>query len=217
MSFLSGLINQVTGQGNRSGMSVNINVIQGRNLARKDLFSKSDPYCTVSIHHRASLSLFGNTHRTSTIQNCQDPIWNQQFNLPVSNPDTDVIKIKVYDNDVMSFDDLIGEVDIPLLGLINGMPKDEWLQLQPIRGGSLHLVVTAYGFNTGGAGAPYGMGMGMGMGMPQPMPGQMMPGYPMGAPQSYGGPGYGAPGYGAPGYGAPMMPMGQPYAQPPYY
>jgi len=197
-------------------MSVNINIVQARNLARKDLLSKSDPYCTISIHHRASLSLFGNTHRTSTIQNCQDPIWNQQFTLPVSNPDTDCIKIKCYDNDPLSFDDLIGEVDIPLLGLINGMPKDEWVQLQPIRGGSLHVVVTACGFNTGGAGAPYGMGMGM----PQPMPGQMGMGMPMGAPMGgpYGQPmsGYpmGSP-YGQPGYPMPGAPG--PYAAPPYY
>jgi len=208
MNALQGFINQVTGGGsaNRSGMSVNIDIVQGQNLARKDLFSKSDPYCTISIHHRASLSLFGNTHRTSTIPNNQNPYWNQQFNLPVSNPETDVIKIKVYDHDPLSFDDLIGEVDIPLLGLMNGMPKDEWLQLQPIRGGAIRLIVTAVGFNTGGLGAAYPMGMGMGapMGQPYAQPGQMGMGQGM----------YPQPGY---SMGAPMMGQNQPYAQPPYY
>lgn len=119
----------------------------------------------------------------------------------------------------------LGEVDIPLFSLVNGVPKNEWYQLSPAKGGAVHLIITAQGFGTGAPGGAMGVpyaqaggaymqpGMQPGMMQPgmQPMmqPGMMQPGmmpmqpgmaYPQAAP--YGAPMMGMPpaGYPQPGY-----------------
>jgi len=183
MNILGNMLNNFGGGGNQQGGRVMVNVLEARNLARKDLFSKSDPYCEVSIVHKHSFSLLGSTQKTTTINNNQNPMWNQTFALNVTNPDTELLKIKCWDNDPMSFDDVIGEVDIPLFGLHNGMPKDDWYQLFPAKGGSIHLIITAQGFGLPGgppAGMPYGGGM----------PGQWGAGFPPGGPYPQMGGGY---------------------------
>jgi len=102
------------------------------------------------------------TQRTPTINNNQNPIWNSTFSFNVTNPETELLKIKVYDNDPLSFDDEIGEIDIPLFALHANQPKDEWYQLFPAKGGAIHLVLIPQGFGVGG-----GMGMPGAYGVPQ--------------------------------------------------
>jgi len=211
------------GGGGGAGGRLMINVVEARNLARKDLLSKSDPYCQLSIVHRHSFAILSHTERTTTINNNQNPYWNQQFALQVTNPETDLLKIKVWDNDPMSFDDIIGEVDIPLFNLHHGVPKDDWYELHPPRNGAIHLVLTPQGFGLPGGpqgGMPYGGGYGVGY-----PPGQYPPmamqggGYP---PAGYPppGPGYGAgyPPQGFPQQGFPQQGYPQPgYPPQPYY
>ena len=72
------------------------------------LIAKSDPYCVFSIVSKHSVGLLTSTQKTSTINNNQNPVWNQSFTFNVSNPDTELLKCKVYDNDPLSFDDEIG-------------------------------------------------------------------------------------------------------------
>ncbi len=72
------------------------------------IIAKSDPYCVLSVVKKHDFSLFGSTQKTSVINNNQNPVWNQSFSLNVSNPEAEILKIKVYDNDPLSFDDEIG-------------------------------------------------------------------------------------------------------------
>eukprot|EP00026_Physarum_polycephalum_P017463 Phypoly_transcript_18697.p1 GENE.Phypoly_transcript_18697~~Phypoly_transcript_18697.p1 ORF type:complete len:212 (+),score=37.51 Phypoly_transcript_18697:33-668(+) len=211
MNILNNVVDKLTGNSaGAGGGRLFIQCIEARNLARKDLLSKSDPYCVFSIVHKHNFSLLSSTQKTTTINNNQNPVWNQSFTFNVSNPETELLKVKVYDNDPLSFDDEIGEVDIPLFALRNGMPKDDWYQLFPAKGGAVHLVLTAQGFGMGAPGMQAGA---MPYGVPQ------AGGFQQGYPQQPVQPGYGAPAYGyaaQPGYAQPGYP--QPgYPQPGYY
>ena len=74
--------------------------------------------------------------------------WNQSFTLNIKNPETDLLRIRVYDYDHLSFDDLIGTADIPLFNLVMNAPKHDWFQLHPSKNGSIRLALTAQGFGT---------------------------------------------------------------------
>eukprot|EP00026_Physarum_polycephalum_P015305 Phypoly_transcript_15949.p1 GENE.Phypoly_transcript_15949~~Phypoly_transcript_15949.p1 ORF type:complete len:167 (+),score=16.14 Phypoly_transcript_15949:68-568(+) len=148
MNILSNLLGGNKGQGGQ----LQVTVVQARHLARKDLLSKSDPYCILRVGRKHDFPLqgaLGTHYKTTTINNNQDPMWNQSFTLPVSNSEQELLRIQVYDEDPgfgKLNDDLIGEVDIPLFSLQNGVPKDEWYQLSPAKGGAIRLILCANGF-----------------------------------------------------------------------
>ena len=52
-----------------------ITVIEGRNLKKKDLFSESDPYVTMYLDEKK------HKQKTTVINNCKDPKWNETFVL----------------------------------------------------------------------------------------------------------------------------------------
>eukprot|EP01111_Echinosteliopsis_oligospora_P006041 TRINITY_DN1_c0_g2_i1.p1 TRINITY_DN1_c0_g2~~TRINITY_DN1_c0_g2_i1.p1 ORF type:complete len:243 (-),score=60.99 TRINITY_DN1_c0_g2_i1:115-843(-) len=156
------LFNALTGGNKAQGGRLTVNVVEARNVASKDTFSQSDPYCVLSIAHKHQMSLFSSTVKTTVINNNKNPVWNQQFTLNVKNPESEVLKIRMYDKD-FGPDDFIGEIDIPLFSLPNGQIKDDWFQMSKW-GGSLHLQLRAEGFGQMGGFNQQGMGMGMGMG-----------------------------------------------------
>jgi len=211
MNILNNVASALTGQPHGAGGRLMVQVVEARNLARKDILSKSDPYCELSIVQKHSLSILSSKQKTSTINNNQNPIWNQSFTLGVSNSEAELLKIKVWDNDPMSFDDEIGEVDIPLFSLRNGVPKDDWYQLFPAKGGTIHLIITAQGFGMGGGQMPGAYPQAGGYPQQQGYPQQGYPqqGYPQqGYPQQ---PGYGAA-YPQPGMAYPPAQPGYPPA-----
>jgi len=165
------LANAVTGKPQHGGGGrLRVTVLDARNLARKDIASKSDPYVILSIHSKLDFSMFGEKQQTTVINNNQNPYWNQTFTLSVRNPQNDLLKVRVYDKDTLR-DDEIGSVEIPLFDLVNGQPKDGWHQLYPASGGAIHLVLVAEGF--GGQAGPY--------------PPQQSGGYPQSYPQQSAG------------------------------
>jgi len=185
-----------------------VNVVEAKNLARKDILSKSDPYVVLSIHHKHDFTLFGSEYKSSVITNNQNPVWNQSFTLDIKNPDTDLLRIRVYDYDHLSFDDLIGTVDIPVFNLCMNTPKDDWYQLHPSSGGTIHLTLTAQGF-----GKPAQYPMAQAGGYPQYAP-PMQPMPPMGQPMMQPYP----PQYGyAPAPAPAPVPYGYPVASYPAY
>ena len=88
-------------------------------------------------------------------------------------------------------DDTIGYADIPIAGLMQGNPRDEWCPLQKHPQAQIHVQLIANDFG-GAPGAQMNMGMQQGYGMQQPMMQQqgygMQQGYPqqqMGMQQGY--------------------------------
>lgn len=80
-----------------------VRVIEAKNLPKKDLFGKSDPYCIVKVG--------GTSKKTKIIKKTLDPYWweynviivtqkrNETFIMPVLNPNNEMILFELYDWD----------------------------------------------------------------------------------------------------------------------
>jgi len=80
-------------------------IVSGRNLVSRDITGKSDPYLRVS---QDNVPL----HTTATVKRSLSPDWNEQFSAVVDN--LNPLFIQVYDYDVSSGDDYLGEAVLPL-------------------------------------------------------------------------------------------------------
>ncbi|KAJ9691195.1 hypothetical protein PVL29_013392 [Vitis rotundifolia] len=85
-----------------------VKVIRGKNLAVRDMLS-SDPYVV--------LTLGPQTVQTQVITSNLNPVWNEELMLSVP-MDYGPIKVKVFDHDTFSADDIMGEAEIDIQPLI---------------------------------------------------------------------------------------------------
>lgn len=79
-----------------------VNLVEGRQIAREDFFSRSDPYITAQLIYATGATQF--LGRTQTINNTRTPIWNKQFNVKInperwSNAPELKLKLRVMDDD----------------------------------------------------------------------------------------------------------------------
>lgn len=177
-------------------MQLHLRVVEARGLPKMDIIGKSDPYCLIQISGTRRIE------RTRVINNNNDPVWNQEFHFPVSNPQQ-TLCILVKDQDTISADDPISRLDLSLATLYPGQVSDQWFDLIPVKGvkkgGSIHLVL-----HLAQAGQqPF---VPMQGGYPQQMNRGPPPMYQQGPPQQYSRP---------PQYAPPPQPMYQ--APPPQY
>lgn len=186
-----------------------VKLLSGNNLKRKDILSKSDPFC--------ELSVAGQQQRSRTIHNNQNPFWGDVFSFSVANPLSESLIIHVYDKDFLSRNDSLGYCIIPLNTLMMGQPLSRTYQLMGTSKGTLTVELTAQDFGAPMGGAAYG-----GYAAPT-APVQYQQAHYVASNQppppqpTYGG-AYGG-GYGG-GYGAPPMPQAPVYHQqqaPVYY
>ena len=117
---------------------LHLRVIEAKNLAKMDVFSKSDPYVVIKM---SGSTIINKTHYK---KNTLTPRWNEEFHIPVSNPSTDMLHLKMYDKDVTN-DDSMATLDIPLSSLPLGRVLDQWYDMVPCqrvkKGGEIHLVL----------------------------------------------------------------------------
>ncbi|XP_047329160.1 phospholipase D beta 1-like [Impatiens glandulifera] len=105
--------------------NLDICVKQANNLPNMDMFHKklgdmfgshvqetSDPYVTISISHAVIA-------RTYVIENSENPVWNQHFNVPIAHHAAEV-KFVVKDDDVVGSQE-IGAVVIPSEEIYSGL------------------------------------------------------------------------------------------------
>ncbi|GJP51794.1 hypothetical protein CLOM_g10933 [Closterium sp. NIES-68] len=87
-----------------------VQVVKAEGVKNVDTLGKSDPYATVWLNpkHRA---------KTGVCKNNLNPVWNETFLLPVDDPHTAELTIKVEDDDVMADMDL-GWALFPLADLL---------------------------------------------------------------------------------------------------
>eukprot|EP01084_Bolivina_argentea_P278375 475534_1 len=96
---------------------LSIKVIKATNVDNMDEDegpdSASDPYVQLELkgHYK--------TEKTKVIQNNANPVWNERFQLFPDNPKKDVLKLKIWDKDLWTFDDKIGSVYIPVIDVLN--------------------------------------------------------------------------------------------------
>ncbi|XP_047322426.1 phospholipase D delta-like [Impatiens glandulifera] len=80
----------------------------------------SDPYVTVCLAGAT-------VARTRVIPNCQNPVWNEHFTIPLAHP-VSLVEFQVKDNDVFGAD-LIGIATVSPERLKSGELIDEWIPI----------------------------------------------------------------------------------------
>ncbi|KAG0457657.1 hypothetical protein HPP92_022814 [Vanilla planifolia] len=84
--------------------SLKVKVVRGIDLAIRD-FSSSDPYVVLSMGQQKS--------KTAVIHGNLNPIWNEVLQLAVPQRYC-ALKLQVFDHDVFSADDIMGEAEVDL-------------------------------------------------------------------------------------------------------
>uniref|UniRef100_F6PPP8 E3 ubiquitin-protein ligase n=1 Tax=Ciona intestinalis TaxID=7719 RepID=F6PPP8_CIOIN len=96
---------------------VRIQVLSGHNLAKKDIFGASDPYVSVSLY-KPKRSASGSSKtitcvNTKTKKRTLNPSWNEKFLFRVV-PRENRLLFEVFDENRLTRDDFLGQVDIPI-------------------------------------------------------------------------------------------------------
>ena len=127
---------------------LNVTVCAGKDLVAKDggWLSKasSDPFVKVFVGG-------AEVAKTATVSKNLSPEWNEKVLTdfivgPKARKDP-TVRFRIFDYDMMSASDPMGDVVIALDGLLDGKPKDAWLPVQPCEGckkvkGELHVIVS---------------------------------------------------------------------------
>ncbi|KAK3143558.1 hypothetical protein QOZ80_4AG0301800 [Eleusine coracana subsp. coracana] len=104
--------------------TLEVKLVQARDLTNKDLIGKSDPFAMVYVR-----PLPDKMKRSKTISNDLNPIWNEHFEFPIEDADTQSVTVKIYDDDGIQVSELIGCAQVSLKDLQPGKVKDVWLKL----------------------------------------------------------------------------------------
>uniref|UniRef100_A0A0E0JWX4 ZAC n=1 Tax=Oryza punctata TaxID=4537 RepID=A0A0E0JWX4_ORYPU len=88
---------------------LNVKVKGGTNLAIRDM-SSSDPYVVLTLGQQKA--------QTKVIKANLNPVWNEELKLSVPQQ-YGPLKLQVFDHDMLSNDDLMGEAEIDLQPMIN--------------------------------------------------------------------------------------------------
>jgi hypothetical protein len=89
-----------------------VTVVQCKNLVVGDLFGTSDPYCEISCNNVVI--------RSSTKYRTLNPVYNETFEIDVTNPGA-FLHIVIKDYDVFGSHDFLGQVRLPLSDYTDGL------------------------------------------------------------------------------------------------
>ncbi|KFO21394.1 E3 ubiquitin-protein ligase NEDD4 [Fukomys damarensis] len=93
---------------------VRVKVIAGIGLAKKDILGSSDPYVRVTLYDPMN-GVFTSV-QTKTIKKSLNPKWNEEILFRV-HPQQHRLLFEVFDENRLTRDDFLGQVDIPLYPL----------------------------------------------------------------------------------------------------
>ncbi|KAI8070792.1 C2 domain-containing protein [Gongronella butleri] len=116
-----------------SGSTVQITLVEGRNLKAMDRGGTSDPYARVRIGNKV-------VYKTKHVKKTLTPVWNESF---VAKVDSGKLDIKVKDKNTLTDVD-IGDAVLDVSNVLqSGQPYDGWLKLSPADAGEIHVRVEA--------------------------------------------------------------------------
>ncbi|XP_055215361.1 extended synaptotagmin-1 isoform X3 [Gorilla gorilla gorilla] len=113
-----------------------IHVLEAQDLIAKDRFlgglvkGKSDPY--------VKLKLAGQSFRSHVVREDLNPRWNEVFEVIVTSVPGQELEVEVFDKD-LDKDDFLGRCKVRLTTVLNSGFLDEWLTLEDVPSGRLHL------------------------------------------------------------------------------
>jgi len=91
---------------------IKLSLVQGRNLKKMDVFSQSDPFCTLRIDDRPDTQ-----QKSKYIANTVAPQWNEEFHFTVTGGEKDrpkSLNVEVWDQDMGDSKDFIGRGQVSL-------------------------------------------------------------------------------------------------------
>jgi Ca2+-dependent lipid-binding protein len=116
--------------------AIRLQVVEARNIPKQDTVSESDPYCVLTVVDAPGV------YQTAVKDDTANPVWNEAFDIFITDPAKDKLHFVVMDKDV-SNDDEVGTLDVLVSSL--AVHVDQWYPLVPAKGvkkpGELHLVV----------------------------------------------------------------------------
>ena len=98
---------------------LHIKICEAKKVLKMDLGGKSDPYITLRLKSQEK----SKCQKTQVISNTTDPIWNQEFDIDVDDPN-DVLLINMYDEDIKNDDKMMDELQYPVNTWPIGGPLD---------------------------------------------------------------------------------------------
>ncbi|XP_010555014.1 PREDICTED: synaptotagmin-4 [Tarenaya hassleriana] len=104
--------------------TLEVKLVQAKDLTNKDLIGKSDPYAMLFIR-----PLREKTKKSKTINNSLNPIWNEHYEFIVEDVSTQHLTVRIFDDEGIQASQLIGAAQVPLKDLEPGKVKDVWLKL----------------------------------------------------------------------------------------
>jgi hypothetical protein len=101
---------------------VTVTVVEAKDLPKMDIIGTCDPYCLVSLVGSRLV------YKTKVCKRNYTPVWDETVTFLLTNPNTDVLRILLEDED-LAIDDSVGTLDLPLAGLVDQPPVDQWAPL----------------------------------------------------------------------------------------
>jgi Ca2+-dependent lipid-binding protein len=118
---------------------VRLQVVEAKNLASMDSIGKSDPFVIITL--RNSPVKFETLVKDNTL----DPVWNEAYEILVTDPMNDTLDFLVKDKDIARDDD-IGTLVLKLSDIKGRV--DQWYPLVPAKGitkaGEIHLITDVH-------------------------------------------------------------------------
>jgi WD40 repeat protein len=118
--LLSGILTElgaIYAVSERNGMALDIKILEGLDLPVADFGGSSDPYAVLTVRDTKSKVVLDKLKAKTTVhKKTLNPQWNERFYLEGLSIDQELV-VSIYDNDILSSDDLLGSVNIPLSGL----------------------------------------------------------------------------------------------------
>ncbi|KAK9865697.1 hypothetical protein WJX84_002675 [Apatococcus fuscideae] len=101
-----------------------LHIVEAENVPRMDWLSPSDPYIQLWLQPK-------HKRRTETHSNNPHPMFDEDFELLVHEPDYQAVTFVLFDANTISKDEEIGRMTLPIKDLQSGETKDLWLELGP--------------------------------------------------------------------------------------
>ncbi|XP_044078065.1 extended synaptotagmin-1 [Siniperca chuatsi] len=116
-----------------------IHLLAGQNLVPKDnlmggmVKGKSDPYVKINIG--------GETFTSQVIKSNLNPMWNEMYEVILTQLPGQELHVEVFDKDMDMKDDFMGRLKISLKDIIDSQYTDQWYTLSDVKSGRVHLVL----------------------------------------------------------------------------
>lgn len=119
-------------------MELLVKAVEAEAIPKLDVTDNSDPFLKIRISTSAQ------KWKTKTIHNTAEPVWNEEFRIPVTSSLGDILKISLYDDDHISKDDMISCREFKVRDFPIGKVIDSWYTFSPVdgveSGGNIRLV-----------------------------------------------------------------------------